>query len=43
MVTASEVEELDAELPALETYRSKLSLELPQLIETVALPEWSDQ
>jgi hypothetical protein len=38
METASDVEEPDAELPALDTYRSKLSLELPQWMDTVAWP-----
>ena len=43
METDSDVDEPDVELPARDTYRSKLSLELPQWIETVALPEWSFQ
>src|SRR5437870_11812270 len=43
IVTASEVDELCAELPALDTYRSKLSLEDPQWIDTVAWPSWSVQ
>jgi hypothetical protein len=43
METASEVDELDVELPALDTYRSKLSPESPQWMDTVAWPSWSDQ
>jgi hypothetical protein len=38
MDTASDVDELEAELPALDTYRSKLSLEEPQWMDTVAWP-----